>query len=351
LEAGHPARACVLEIAKAGSRAVALTRKILSFSRSEASKREVVDLQPALSESLSLLRASLPARIEIRQNFAPNLPSICADPSQLNQTIVNLATNAADAIGDGPGLIEVEAVPTRLNGSGATFSSQLLPGPYVRISIKDSGPGMNKATLGRVFEPFFTTKPQGRGTGMGLAVAHGIMKDHLGEVTAYSEPGKGAVFNLYFPAQETAAAPALPQAAPLRGHGQRILYVDDEEPLVLLISRAMKRLGYEVDGFEHPLEALKAFRECPSRYAALVTDLSMPVMSGTDLAREVKEIRRDIPVVLTSGYIRPQDQAIAREIGVLDLILKPDTVDELGDTLNRLLAQTPLAAQAAAGGA
>jgi CheY-like chemotaxis protein len=185
---------------------------------------------------------------------------------------------------------------------------------------------------------------------MGLAIVHGIMKDHRGEVSAYSEVGKGTVFNLYFPVVEEVAEPRLmPQPEP-RGSGQRIIYVDDEEPLVLLISRTLKRLDYEVYGFTDPVEALKAFQRDPHGFDALVTDLSMPMMSGTELAREFLEIRKDLPVVLTSGYLRPQDREIAKSAGVLELILKPDTAEELGSTLNRLLGKNAKASRAAGQG-
>jgi signal transduction histidine kinase len=334
----HPAHLSVLEIAKAGSRAVALTRKILSFSRQEESKRQLMGLEPVLEAAVTWLRSTLPPGIEIRKNFLPGLPQISADPVQVHEIIVNLANNAVDAMGNQPGILELSASPIKLSGSGSSLSSKLLPGPYVKLSIKDSGPGMDKPTLGRVFEPFFTTKPQGRGTGMGLAVVHGIVKNHLGEVTAYSEVGKGTVFNLYFPAEETdGAMPAEHTRA--RGHGQRILYVDDEEPLVLLITRTLKKMGYEVTGFTNPEEALRSFGQHPQDFDAMVTDLSMPSMSGTDLAQAVLQIRPDLPVVLTSGYIRAQDQEVAKRVGVRELILKPDTVEDLGDTLHRLLGR------------
>jgi signal transduction histidine kinase len=343
-----PAHLSVLEIAKAGSRGVALTRKILSFSRQEESKRQLMELEPVLEEAVSWLRSTLPSGIEIRENFRPGLPQISADPIQVHQVIVNLATNAVDAMGGKPGVLELAASPIKLSGNGSSLSSKLLPGPYVKLSIKDSGPGMDKPTLGRVFEPFFTTKPQGRGTGMGLAVVHGIVKSHLGEVTAYSEVGKGTVFNLYFPAEETAKA-ARVEHTKARGHGQRILYVDDEEPLVLLITRTLTRMGYQVVGFTNPAEALHIFAQNPQDFDAMVTDLSMPSMSGTDLAQAVLQIRPELPVVLTSGYIRSQDQELAKRVGVRELVLKPDTIEDLGDTLHRLLGRSPKKSKATGG--
>ena len=171
-----------------------------------------------------------------------------------------------------------------------------------------------------------------------MAIVCGIMKEHLGEVTVYSEVGKGAVFNLYFPVAEAVFSEIQPvTVAPSRGQGQHILYVDDEEPLVLLVTRTLKHLGYEVSGFTDPLEALRALRQSPHSFHAMVTDLSKPSMSGTDLAQEALQICPKMPVILTTGYIRPQDQELARRAGVREVILKPDTVEELGNVLHRLL--------------
>jgi signal transduction histidine kinase len=334
----RPAYDNVLEIAKAGSRATALTRKILSFSQQQETRQQTMQVQPVVEEALSLLRTSLPMHIEIHTSFPAGLSPISADASQVQQIIVNLAANAVDAIGNQPGALEVTASPIHLNGNGSSLSTKLPPGNYVRLSLRDTGTGIDKNTVPRIFEPFFTTKPQGRGTGMGLAIVHGIMKNHLGEVTVYSEVGKGTVFNLYFPVAEQTDATIPPATVPLLGRGQNILYVDDEEPLVLLITRTLKRLGYRVTGFTDPVAALKAFQTHPSDFQAVVTDLAMPQMSGIDFAEEVKHIRSDIPVIITTGYVRPQDQELAFRVGVRELILKPDTVEELGNALHRQLA-------------
>ena len=340
LSSNHPAHLHLLEIARAASRATALTRKILSFSREQETNRQPMKVEPVVEEALSLIRQTLSANIEIRRNFPANLPPILADASQLHQIIMNLATNAADAIGDKPGQLEISALPLHVK-NGARLATKLAPGDYIKLSIKDSGAGMDNQTMARVFEPFFTTKPQGRGTGLGLPVVHGIMKNHGGEVTAYSEVGKGTVFNLYFPvASDEPLEPASPPVPAPEGRGQHILYVDDEEPLVLLVTRTLKRLGYRVTGFTDPVDALRALREGSTDFQAVVTDLSMPRMSGADFAHEVLQMCPAMPVVLTTGYLRPQDQELARRIGVRELILKPDTVEDLGIVLHRLLSES-----------
>jgi signal transduction histidine kinase len=334
----HAAYANVLEIAKAGSRATALTKKILSFSRQQETRTQATSVQPVVEEVISLLRATLPARIELCKDFPPGLPPIMADASQIHQIIVNLATNATDAIGDQSGQLELSARSIRLNGAGSTVTANLPPGDYVKLTVKDNGPGIDKQTITRIFEPFFTTKPAGRGTGMGLAIVHGIMKRHMGEITVYSEVGKGTVFHLYFPVAHEAPAelPAAAEPAP-EGHGQEVLYLDDEAPLVLSVTLMLKRLGYRGTGFTNPLEALQAFRENPSRFKAIVSDLSMPQMSGMDFARAVLETRRETPIVITTGFLHPQDIELAQTIGVGELLLKPYTMEELGGALHRLL--------------
>lgn len=190
----------------------------------------------------------------------------------------------------------------------------------------------------RIFDPFFTTQAPGHGTGLGLSVVHGIMKDHDGSISVYSEPGKGSVFHLYFPAEGAGIEQARAAAAPPHGNGEHLLYVDDEEALVMLAMRSLGRLGYQVTGHTDPARALQTFKENPGHFAAVVTDLSMPAMSGAELARQILAIRPDIPVVVTSGYIRPEDELEARRIGVRDLIQKPDTIEELAKSLNRVFS-------------
>jgi CheY-like chemotaxis protein len=197
---------------------------------------------------------------------------------------------------------------------------------------------MDAATLERIFDAFYTTKPQGEGTGLGLSMVHGTMRSHGGAVTVESTPGKGSSFHLYFPAEkekvkkEEVGAPA--QSLP--GGGQRVLYVDDEEALVFLAERVLSRLGHSVSGFTDPGEALAAFRAHPQDFDVVVTDLSMPHMSGFELAREVLGLRPGMPVLMTSGYVRAEDELAARAAGIRELILKPVTMDELGSVLDRL---------------
>jgi CheY-like chemotaxis protein len=251
---------------------------------------------------------------------------------------MNLVTNSAHAVGYRTGLIEFGLDALTVSADLARTSPDLREGRYARLSVSDNGCGMDKATLERIFDPFFTTKPAGQGTGLGLSTVHGIMRGHEGAITVYSQPGKGTTFRLYFPgAADAAAEVEAPRPEIASGHGQHVLYIDDEDALVRLATRTLRRLGYKITGYTDPAQALQAFRSRAHEFDVVVTDLSMPGMSGFDLARGLLEIRPDVPIVMTSGYLRPEDQETALRIGIRALILKPNTVEELGSVLDKLL--------------
>ncbi|MDY6944609.1 MAG: ATP-binding protein [Pseudomonadota bacterium] len=347
LPSDHPVQSGLAEVAKASARATDLVNRILTFSRQSECRREVMSLQPAVEEALALLRATLPAMIEINCSFSERLPPVRADATQIHQVIINLVTNAAHAIGDGAaGCITVSLDKVHIThgrAHGSVLGSKLKAGRYLRLSVSDTGSGMDSATLDRVFDPFFTTKPVGRGTGLGLSVVEGIMRSHDGSVLVTSEPGRGTTFRLYFPAVD-ASLPAGTQRAPVdssgaqaHGRGRRVMYIDDEEALVYLMTRVLQKSGYRVTGFSDAEQALEALRDRPGEFDVIVTDLSMPGMSGFHVARAVQTIRDDLPVVITSGYVRSEDRQTAREIGVRDLVLKPDTVEELARVLEQLI--------------
>jgi PAS domain S-box-containing protein len=341
LAADHPIQNMLSEIAKASARATDLVNRILTFSRQNDCRREVLQLQPAVEEVIKLLRATLPAMLGINTNFADGLPPVRADATQIHQMLINLVTNAAHAIGDGAaGSITVTLDEVHVAHGGA-LTPDLKAGRYVRLSVSDSGCGMDQATLDRVFDPFFTTKPVGRGTGLGLSVVDGIMRSHEGSVIATSEPGRGATFRLYFPAVDVsppetkrAEIATLKQAA--QGRGRRVMYIDDEDSLVFLMTRMLQKSGYQVTGFTDPEQALQVLREQPDAFDVIVTDLSMPGLSGFHVARAIREIRAGLPVIVTSGYVRAEDRETAKEIGVRDLVLKPDTVEELAGVLAKV---------------
>jgi CheY-like chemotaxis protein len=331
-----PSRASnyIAELSRACTRAADLVRQILAFGRQQEQDRRVIALQPVVADALKLLRSTLPAMIHISTRFSAPLPNTLADPGQVHQVIMNLGINASHAIGSQPGTIQVELDPVQVDAALAESSPELQAGLYLRLTFSDTGAGIPEEIRERIFEPFFTTKAPGSGTGLGLSVVRGILKNHGGAITVYSRPGKGTRFNLYWPAVEAASqeAPALnPEVH--RGHGQHVLYLDDEESLVTLAHRLLERLGYRVSGFSDPEQAIRAFKEAPQDFDLIVTDLSMPGVSGIDVARRMLEVRPDIPVFLTTGYVRPEDVERAHRVGVREVIWKPATVHEMASIL------------------
>lgn len=335
------AQVSLSEIDKAGRRARDLVRQILAFSRNESPERVPLRLSDVVEETVRLIKVALPPTVDLQVVLDPETPPVLADATQVEQALLNLCTNAIQALGAQRGTIRIELTyklspgPRQLEGRGA------FRGPHVRLSVSDTGSGIDPATVERVFEPFFTTKPVGQGTGLGLAVVHGIMRTHEGTVEVQSAPGTGSVFTLFFPpchAGTIVAAPAGPSDAPsVDGDGRRVMYVDDDEALVFLVERALTRKGFAVSTFTDPHEAAAALRERPQAFDLLVTDYNMPGYCGLDLLREARQIRPDLPVALASGYVTADIEQGAIAEGARALIHKPNDVDELCDTVQRLL--------------
>jgi PAS domain S-box-containing protein len=340
IPAEHRIMPPVLDMQKACNRATALVRQILTFGSRHDRDREVIQLEDVVAEGMKLLRATLPAEIEIRSNYSPGLPAILADPNQIQQIIANLGINACHAIGRRPGLIEIQLDALQVDSDLASTSADLKEGRYVRLRFSDNGSGIPRDIMDRIFEPFFTTKAPNAGTGLGLSVVRGILKNHDAAISVYSEPGRGTRFHIYFPvAQDLGPAAAAEQVEPKRGRGERILYLDDEESLVILAKRLLERMGYQVAGFNDSAQALAAFQTAPGDFDLVLTDLSMPGMSGMEVSRRMLEIRPDIPVLLATGYVRNEDVEQARSIGIREVIWKPQTIGEMGDLLAQQLAK------------
>jgi signal transduction histidine kinase/ActR/RegA family two-component response regulator len=323
------------EVLRASQRATTLVRQILSFSRHQKEVRQELQLGPIIREALSLLRATLPSTIALQRKIDGALPNVLANPTQVHQIVMNLCTNAAHAMRGQQGKLSVELDQLMVQASTKPHV-ELEPGPYVRLSISDTGEGMDLATQQRIFEPFFTTKGAGEGTGLGLSVVHGIVKEYQGVVTVDSVLGRGTRLCIYLPARpaiELQAPAALPNIP--RGAGQRILFVDDEPALGDVAQKMMDRLGYRAVVFQSSEAALAAFRNDPGGYDALVTDLTMPEMTGIELARQVLALRPGLPIVLASGSSGSLTATEVRQMGIRELVSKP--VDY--ETLARILAQ------------
>jgi PAS domain S-box-containing protein len=342
---GSPVMESLLEIEKAGVRARELVRQILAFSRKESARRERLELRGIITETVGLVRTGLPPGVDFGVDIAPDLPPILGDPAQVQQAILNLCTNAIDAVRDG-GRVAVEA-RAMVPEEAMCRTLGLVHGPHVSVQVSDNGCGMSAEVLQHAFEPFFTTKPVGQGTGLGLAVVHGAMRTHHGAVQVESRPGAGSVFTLYFPAAVTeigalAAPPAkLPGAS--AGHGEHVMYVDDDEALVFLIERLLGRKGYRVSGFVDPGAALAFLKRDPEAVDLLITDYNMPGMSGFDVAREARAIRANLPMMLSSGYVTKEMEAAAAAAGIEAVLHKPNQVEQMCDMVQRAISQLPAA--------
>jgi two-component system cell cycle sensor histidine kinase/response regulator CckA len=358
LSPASPALESLDEIHKAASRARDLVRQILSFSRREKTQYKPTTLAPIVNETARMLRALLPARVAIDAHCATNAPDVSADASQIQQVIINLATNAMQAMSGQPGHVRIsldlakpdESILAKHASLQALFKQH--PDGLVRLAVSDNGPGMDEAVQCRIFEPFFTTKPVGEGTGLGLAVVHGIAQGHQGVVVVDSQIGVGTQFTLYLPPSPTAAdqstsitpvLTALPHslrsggAAGLGATGPHIVYVDDDEALVSLVKRLLERRGYRVSAFQNQRSALNAITADPTGIDLFLTDYNMPGMSGLDLARKVREIRADLPVGIASGFVDETLRTQAASAGVHGLLFKAISVDEFCRAIEALL--------------
>jgi PAS domain S-box-containing protein len=339
VDASHPVQIALTEITQASARASDLVRRILAFSRPNSTKHKHIELRPVIAEALQLVRSTLPAMIDIRSSLPADLPMVAADTTQIHQILVNLATNAAHAMEAHGGVMDVGLECVELTSQMAACGPDLRPGRYVRLAVGDTGCGMSPETMTRIFDPFFTTKPLGQGTGLGLSIVHGIMQSCGGAVRVRSEVGKGTTFDLYFPALESEAAVGeTTRVLALPGAGQHILLIDDEDSLVRLGTIMLTRQGYRVTGCTDPAAAVKQFQREPQSFDAVVTDLSMPGMSGFDCARELLAVRKGIPIVLTSGYVRAEDEAQALKSGICAVVPKPAALDQLPEILARVFA-------------
>ncbi|GAA6120758.1 ATP-binding protein [Acidovorax sp. FG27] len=367
--AESPVLESLLEIQKAGRRARDLVRQILTFSRNEPPQRKAVSVQEAVNDTVRLLRVTVPPAVDVQVRIDPDVPDVLADPTQVEQALLNLCTNAIHALGDQRGTVLLQAVCAQPDPRICERLG-IPPGDYVCLRVSDNGPGMDAATQQRIFEPFFTTKPVGQGTGLGLAVVHGVMRTHGGAVDVYSVPGEGSSFTLYFPgtshcvpdegdggafciptSMPVAAVPPppappseSPSSAPPQATGdaeaterqRHVMYVDDDQALVFLVQRLLRRRGYRVSGFTDPHEAAQALRRDPQGYDLVVTDYNMPGYCGVDLVREAKRIRPGLPVALASGYVTAEIEREALAEGASALIHKPNDVEELCATVQRL---------------
>jgi PAS domain S-box-containing protein len=318
----NPARLHLKEVRTASLRAKDVVRQLLSFARKTKLEKKPINISPIVKESLHLLRSSIPTSIEIRENIPGDVDTILADPTQINQVLINLCTNADHAMPDG-GIISVTLKNVEIDEDAAAQHPELKPGGYVNLAVSDTGKGISRQEIDRIFDPYYTTKEVGRGTGMGLAVVHGIVKGHNSIIEVKSEPGKGTTFNIFFPVVEKEAVVETETHETLPTGDERILFIDDEASIARLGRQRLERLGYKVEATTNPIEALDLFRLQPDKFDLVITDLTMPKMTGDKLVKEILNIRPDIPIILCTGFSEKIDEKIAKEIGAADYLEKP----------------------------
>ena len=334
------------KILQASQRAKDLVTQILTFSRQRPLNIQVVSLKPIVKEVLGLLRASLPRTIDIQENIAHDLLVIEADPTQIHQVLMNLCTNAAHAMEENGGRLEVQLENIRLEQEANPQLWALPPGNYVKLSVEDAGHGIAPDIIDRIFDPYFTTKKPGKGTGMGLAVSHGIVKSCGGAISVDSRSGRGTRFEVYFPGHEGNNREMVEALEMLPRGMEHILFVDDEDNLVDVMRDMLQRLGYRVAATNNPLSALAWFRAAPTRYDLVITDMAMPHLTGDRLAQQLLEIRNDLPVILCTGFSEKVNNQNIQALGIRQLLMKPLAIRDLAVVIREILDDPPPKASA-----
>ena len=337
--AGSRSRGDIDQVVKASHRAKELVKQILNFSRQAAT--EQIPLHPALiiKEVVKMLRSSLPSTIDLQQDINPDVGLILADPTQIHQVLVNLCTNAFHAMEETGGILTISLKKTTLSKSDLTSEPQVQPGDFVQLSISDTGSGIAPDIQEKMFDPFFTTKEVGKGTGMGLAIIHGIAKSYKGFVNYNSQPGEGTVFHVYLPVIKDPALleiEPVPFDLPLLGN-ERILFIDDEEILADVGRAMLERLGYRVTVRRNSIEALNTFQNQPNQFDLVITDQTMPGMTGSDLARRMLQIRPNMPIILCTGYSSVMSEGKARSLGIKGFAMKPIAKNDLAALIRKAL--------------
>jgi len=339
----HPVQTHLAQIGKAGQRARSLVQQILAFSRNEPGELVSRSLQPIVEETVAMLRSIVGSNVLVRTVLPEHPIRVLGDTTQLQQVLLNLGSNAAQALPDETGVIEFGLEDVSFADGELRLPAGLVPGPYAHLWVSDDGTGMDEETLNRIFEPFFTTKQVGRGTGLGLAVVHGVMESHGGAVTVATTVGKGSTFHLYLPqVEEDSALTPLQDIdlEPPKGHGERVLYVDDDEVMLLMVQSLLQRLGYRPTCMMNARSAVALVDRDPSAFDLVVTDFNMPDMSGVDVASKLFRIRPDLPVVISSGFISEDLRTAASRLGVHAVMQKEHTIEELGDVIHSILDAT-----------
>ena len=320
----------------AANRAKNLVKQILTFSRQAQVDRTPLKLQPLLKEGAVMLRSSLPSTISIMTDIDPNSGAVLADPTQVHQILINLCTNAYHAMENTGGTLSVSLKTIHIGSEGEGLHMHIRPGEYNELVVSDTGRGIAPNVIGKIFDPYFTTKGAGKGTGMGLAIAHGIISEYGGTITVESKIGKGSTFHVYFPVVHEDALQEDVELENIPKGTERILFIDDEQILAQMGQDMLERLGYTVTVRSSSLEALQLFQNNPIEFDMVITDQTMPDMTGGELAYRMMQVRPDIPIILCTGYSSLIDEDTAKAMGIKEFALKPLTEKTLATLIRKV---------------
>jgi len=333
----NPVHYNLKEIKTASLRAKDVVRQLLSYIRKIDYMKKPMKAIPVVKDSIKFLRSTIPTGIDIRQNIQATVDTILADPTQIHQIMLNLGTNAAHAMEEAGGVLEIEIKNVNLGEESVDIDPDLIPGNYVKITVSDTGHGIEPEIVDRIFDPFFTTKEVGKGSGMGLSVVHGIVKSYKGAISIESELGKGTTLSIFFPVTEEEAVIEPKTFEEIPTGNERILFIDDEELMVNMAKQILERLGYQVETKMNPVEALELFRSNPDQFDLVITDMAMPQMDGDKLANEILNIRTEMPIILCTGFSEKVSEENAKELGIKAFAMKPLVKRDLAVVVRKVL--------------
>ncbi len=319
----NPVHESLKEIKSASLKAAGVVKQLLNFSRKTEQNLKPIGIVTILKEALKFLKSTIPSTIKFKTNLPDTDISINGDPVQINQIMMNLCANASQVMQDIGGTINIDVENVILNEEDCEDYTNFSPGHYVKIKVSDTGPGIEPEILDRIFDPYFTTKEFGAGSGMGLAVVHGIVKNHDGDISVDSKQGEGATFNIFFPIIDELPEPKIEIKEDIPCGIERILFVDDEESIANMVWKILKGLGYQVEVRLDPVEALELFKANPDSFDLIITDMTMPQMTGVNLAEKLKTIKSDIPIIICTGHSAIIDEKKAKQLDIEGFVMKP----------------------------
>jgi len=333
----NSAHSSLEEIKKASLRAKNIVKQLLSFSRKTDQKLQPIQITSVIKDALKFLRSTIPTTINIHRDIQTTEETILADPTQINQIIMNLCINASQAMEQTGGDLNVTVAKVILDNNSAKEYPDLKSGDHVKIIVSDTGPGIDPEIIDQIFDPYFTTKDVGKGSGMGLAVVHGIVKNHNGAISVNSRLGKGTKFIIFFPITTEKSMVERKTTKDIPGGNETILFVDDEISIVKMVKRMFERFGYKIETATTPEEALGKFSLNPDHFDLVITDMTMPQMTGVKLSEKLMDIRKDIPIIVCTGHSTLVDEEKAKELGLAAYVMKPINMQETAQTIRKIL--------------